>query len=146
MRLVVSVIHDVLERSTQGMLEMDLLIEINKQLPKGKRVRLEDLAQAISRCVMKPEVVDGNLIRCRFLSNTRGDQIERILSENGKPMAVNQILRTMNHRLASAANEGIGERTLGNMMHTDGRFGPIGGRGEWALVAWGRLRRPQSQN
>lgn len=134
--LMVQAIHDVLSKRAGSLPDVDLLIEVKKVLNKSGRISLEDIRSAARLCSTL-ELLKDTTYRCRFeCLDSRSEQVERILLENGKAMPVTEIFRTMNHRLTLAESRTINERSIANHISNDDRFEPIGRSGEWALKIW----------
>jgi hypothetical protein len=118
------------------MSEVDILIEVNKQLRKNQRLNLEQLRSAINLCSTVEQRTEGYYWgKFQYLSN-RGHQMERILLEHGEPRSISEIAREINYRLALSKTRVLNDRNLVNQISRDDRFVPIGRSGEWGLKSW----------
>ena len=78
----------------------------------------------------------GQRLRARIDVLPRGDQVARILGDEGQPLRVNEISRRLNKVLALAGQQPIGIETLRNLLSIDDRFEPLGRVGTWILADW----------
>jgi DNA-directed RNA polymerase delta subunit len=114
--------------------EIDILMSINKSLPKSKKLTQPQLRRFIELC-SSIEKSENGLFRGKFEHiKMRAHQVERILSEANKPMSVSEIAQEMNRRLVPLGQRRVAIRTLGNQISDDGRFVPLGGK--WGLKSW----------
>jgi len=118
------------------MSEIDILINLNKGKRKNKQLSLNKLRQMMELCSSVTEHSSG-FYWGKFEDLTgRGNQVERILIENGASLHISEIVREINHRLALHGKRNVNLRNLGNQISVDDRFCPIGRSGEWGLASW----------
>jgi hypothetical protein len=116
--------------------EFDILLWVNRGLKKNRKLTLVKLRQCLSLCSSIEKREDGLFWgKFRYLKG-RGNQVERILIEAGKPMSVPDITRIINHRLVPLGERKADARTVGHQISNDARIVPIGRSGEWGLQTW----------
>lgn len=116
--------------------KIDLLIEINKSRKPKERISFEQLEIFLRAC-SSVEILEGNQVQARFEHiRGRGNQVERILTENGEPLHNADIVRTINSRLVPLGQKPVLTRNIINQISTDDRFVPIGKSGLWGLSEW----------
>jgi len=116
--------------------EIDILIHLNKGVRKSKRFSLEELGLLIELCSSVKEYSEGFYWgRFEHLVG-RFNQVERILTERGEPVHIDEITREINHRLVKHGKRTVEPNNLANQISRDNRFVPIGRSGEWGLSSW----------
>lgn len=119
--------------------EFDLLLSVNKCLPKGQKISATELQHFIGLCSTiekrKDDLYQGKFIYLK----SRGNQVQRILVELGKPLHTSEIVREINNRTVPFGGRKLSERNLSNQMLSDSRFMPIGRSGIWALSSWDHI-------
>jgi DNA-directed RNA polymerase delta subunit len=116
--------------------EFDILIHLNKEEKKINKLTIEELNSIIDLCGSVQRLKDGMIWGKFEYLKGRGNQIERLLMESGKPLNIEELKRTINHRLIPFSRKSVRGRTLGQVLSTDGRFIPIGKSGNWGLKTW----------
>lgn len=124
------------DKNLAPMDEFDVLVNINKELPKGEKIDALQLHKFLELCGSIEKRQD-NLYQGKFeFLKTRSHQAERILSEAGEPLHVDVIVREVNNRLAGKGKKIVNARNIGNIMSSDGRFLAIGSSGLRGLNSW----------
>ncbi|GAB4263347.1 MAG: hypothetical protein Kow0080_01570 [Candidatus Promineifilaceae bacterium] len=124
------------EKFVSPVSEVDILIEVNKNLKSKNRISLDDLRHYIKLCSSVETHSDGFYWGKFEHLVGRGNQVERVLVEKGEPVHISQITREINHRLSLHGKRTVNERNLRNQISGDERFTPIGKSGEWGLSSW----------
>lgn len=134
---VVSRIDHLLTNTTgQAMDEFDLLRHINKELPKAQKITALQLRRFLELCNTVEHREDGLYQGVFRYLKSRGNQVERLLHESGKPMTAAEMTREINNRTVPFGGRKLGPRTLSNHVLGDDRFMAIGHSGLWALKTW----------
>ena len=116
--------------------EIDILIHLNKRVRKSKRFSLEELGLLIELCSSVKEYSEGFYWgKFEHLAG-RFNQVERILTERGEPVHIDEITREIDHRLVKHGKRTVEPNNLVNQISRDNRFVPIGRSGEWGLSSW----------
>lgn len=116
--------------------DMDILLQINKKLPKGRRLTLSQLQKYLHLCSTIEQRDDGLFWGKFEYIKSRGNQAERLLLEKGIPQSGADLARMINNRLVPKGHRKLSERNLVNQLQADHRFVPIGRSGLWALKKW----------
>jgi len=131
---LVDAIHDALTKHSFG-LDAFGMAKVLKSSGSGLR-DLDEIPALIALC-SSAEIVGADIYRLRFQAlKGRAEQVVRVLSEHGKPLHHNDLIREINRRLPAAKRVGS-KGTLVNHISRDPRLQPIGRTGRWALVEWG---------
>lgn len=130
-------IHQILaQRTVQPLREIELLVRLNKQAPKGHKITLSQIQWLVNLCSTIEHRDDGTFwCKFQFLEG-RGNQVERILAEVGQPLGFRELSRDINHRLVQHGKDKVELLNLRNQMGNDGRFIPVGNSGQWGLKSW----------
>lgn len=124
------------EENALPLSEIDILVQINKVARKKSRQSLEQFRKYIGICSSVELHKEGFYWGKFEYLESRGNQVERVLFEHGEPVHIKEIIREINHRLASYGKRTVNLRNLVNQMSSDDRFVPIGRSGEWGLSSW----------
>jgi len=129
--------HLLTKETSLPLREFDILRYVNRGVKKQqKKLSLSQLRWLIDLCSSVERREDG-LIWGRFEHlKSRGNQVERLLFDSGRPMSVKAIARRINHRLVPLGHRKVQIRNLGNQISQDGRFIAIGRSGQWGLKQW----------
>lgn len=119
--------------------EFDVLVKINSKLHKPKNIDRLQLHKFLELCG-SVERREDKLLQGKFeFLKTRGNQAERILTEAGKSLHVEEIVRELNNRLVSKGKKKVELRNIGNILSSDKRFVAIGSSGQRGLRSWENL-------
>jgi len=134
---VIQLIESLLSREKPSpMDEFDLLFNINRKLPKSKKLNALQLRKFVGLC-SSAEITPSGLVQSKFEHiKGRGNQAERVLIEANKPLHIAEITREINKRFVAAGKGKIEQRTLANSLSPDERFVTIGRSGNWGLARW----------
>lgn len=136
---IIKTLDDLLARETVLPLPVfDVLVRANQRLKRQDRLTLEELQHFIELCSSVERTEEG-LVRGRFeFLEGRGNQVERLLSEEGQAMSLSELTRKINVRLVPLGMREVQVANLSNQLSADtsGRFAPIGKSGQWGLREW----------
>lgn len=124
------------QEHTMPMEEFDILHHVNKSLPKQKKLSQIQLRRYLDLCSTIERRDDGLYWASFVYLKNRGNQAERILSEQHRTMSAAEIARIVNSRLVPVGKKKVEERNFANHMVADNRFVPVGRSGQWALATW----------
>ena len=124
------------QEHTMPMEEFDILHQVNKSLSKQKKLSQIQLRRYLDLCSTIERRDDGLYWASFVYLKNRGNQAERILSEQQRSMSAAEMARIVNSRLVPVGKRKVEERNFANQMVADNRFVPIGRSGEWALATW----------
>jgi Sigma-70, region 4/Bacterial RNA polymerase, alpha chain C terminal domain len=124
------------KNSPQSKDELDILLEINKKLNKEKKLSLQQIHSCISLCSSVERRLDNSVWGKFEFLKSRGNQIERLLLENGKPMNSLEIAGEIDNRLTPLGQIKIRKINVRGILNLDNRFVPIGRSGYWILRIW----------
>ncbi|MDQ1636896.1 MAG: hypothetical protein QOF62_235 [Pyrinomonadaceae bacterium] len=131
-----NLLEELLTKTHTGPLdEFDILVLMNSRLSKVQKLDTLKLHKFLELCAAIERREDG-LYQGRFEFLTRGAQAERVLTEAGKPLHVDDIAREINNRLASRGMKKIQVLNIANIMSADGRFVAVGSSGQRGLKSW----------
>jgi hypothetical protein len=119
--------------------DFDILRSVNKKLPREKRLSLLQLRRFIDLCSTVEQREDGLFWGKFEYLKSRGNQVERLLTEAGKPLSIAELTRVINSKLVMRGHRKLTEQNLTNQLTHDARFVPIGRSGYWALKAWDHI-------
>jgi len=133
MTKLVSGLHDLLKSGEA----MDTFSIAKLLIKNGHALRGVDEVSALVDLCSSAESIGENLYRLRFdCLKGRGNQVARVLAENGAPMHYRDLLREINRRLPLSKRARTKENVV-NQISGDSRVSPIGKSGRWALAEWG---------
>jgi hypothetical protein len=131
---LVDAIYDALSKHSFG-LDAFGMAKVLKSSGSGLR-DLDEIPALIALC-SSAEIVGADTYRLRFQAlKGRPEQVVRVLSEHGKPLHHNDLIREINRRLPAAKRVGSKGTFVGHISR-DPRLQPIGRTGRWALAEWG---------
>lgn len=134
----VDAIHEALLDNIEGSDDFDLMTAANRQLTAGQKISIDEIPQLVE-LTSSAEVLGDEVYRLKmaYLRN-RSDQVVRVLSDEGSPMAKADLAREIN-RLRKGEKP-VEANNLINQVIGDQRLRSIGKSG-WALTSWGNETR-----
>lgn len=115
---------------------LDLLMDVNDCLPKSNRILREELDLLVRLTSSLERLADGKIqARFEYLEG-RANQVERLLTEHGKPMSLRDLAREINHRVVPLGHKKVATANLSNQLSGNGRIVPIARSGDWGLGSW----------
>ncbi len=119
--------------------EFDVLVHLNKITKKSEKLTLAQLSKLVDLCCSIERREDDTVWGKFEYLKGRGNQVERLLYETGKPMSGADLTREVNHRLVPRGQRKVREQNLTNQIIGDERFVPIGRSGKWGLKSWSHI-------
>ena len=135
-KVIFKIDHLLTKETAQHLDGITLLSKLNKTLPTKTKISPADIDDYVNLCP-SVEVLEGNIFRGKFEYLVgRENQVERLLTEQGKPVTSKALAREINSRLVKLGEKTLDVRNLTNQLVASDRFEPIGKSGGWGLVSW----------
>ncbi len=130
-------VDDLLTRETVHPLsQLQILVSINSKVQKAKALHLQHIQAVLDLCsTVEQNGEDLYWGKAEFLKG-RGNQVERLLTIENRPMSIGTITNAINHLTLVVNQRSITERNMAVLLTSDERFVPIGRSGQWALSIW----------